>query len=204
MMQFAQDQIIPQQFWAAFAQEAASLREYVLSARLNAAYERLCQLLEQAHYPYICELSREGETASLIFTAESNASVAKVVDWFVGFAPLVPGWQIYNRRQAKSFESVELILKSIFDYNFSDSLFLYVALEDGFAVMMYSDSAQFLYDLERASAALRCLEHYLGEEFVIDYVRDATLDPLPSVHYRDEYFKPSAFRDAIFNEATQQ
>jgi hypothetical protein len=203
MIPFAKDHIIPQQFWATFAQEAASLRAEVLSSRLHTAYARLCQLLEQSQYPHICELSREGETAVLIFTAESNALVAEAVDWFVGFAPVLPGWRIYTRRQAKPFESVTLILKSIFGCDFSDSLFLYVALEDGFAVMMYSDSARNLADLERACAALRCLEHYLGEEFVITYVRDATLDPLPAVQYRDDYFKPTAFRGSIFSEVKQ-
>jgi hypothetical protein len=186
----------PGQFWAAFAVEAQSLRELVLTRRIRLAYERIGKLLNKAGYSRVYEVtSTADEQCVLIFTPESDPVLAAVVDSFVAAAPRIDGWLVYNRRQRRPVEDAIATVEQVYGVSLRD-LRLAVSPDDGgLAVTMHTGLADILGEPEKAGFIAFFLEHSLGEAFVMSKVRRMSIAPLPAPQGG---MSPQQFVDAIF------
>jgi hypothetical protein len=171
--------IHPQRFWASFQQEAEELRAKVFRRELLAAHQRIEQLLAAANYPHVHELTTNGTDGVLILTPEGDRSVASVVDWFVGFAPRIPGWVVHRRRQARPPDQAIGLTEKAFDVSLSDALFMDVECSDGMAVMVFSSASERLRCEQHQGLVAFLLQHLLGEETVMQFVAGGMLEPLP-------------------------
>jgi hypothetical protein len=164
-------EIVPAVFWEAFATESAHIREQLFTGELRPAYERVVHLLDQAGYTHAVELTVDDDDGCLIFTPESNAELARVVDDFVGAAPPVPGWKVFNRRQQKPWEDALTMAEDVWQVNASDARFVVEQADTGFNVTMLSDAAEFLAGAEAEGFVTFFLEHALGEQLCMERVR---------------------------------
>lgn len=165
------DEPQPEQFWRAFDLESHKLFDLVFSSNVLAAYQRIGELLSGANYPYVYEVTSDENNAILVFTPESDADLARIVDAFVRVAPPIPKWRVFNRRQRRPVEDAFAMLEKVYEVDASDAVFSICKATNGFDVTMHTDAAELLGDPEKEGFASFFLEHAIGEELAMRMVR---------------------------------
>lgn len=171
--------IDPQGFWSAFQREAAELRAKVFSRDIVSAHRRVQELLTAARYPYVHELTSMGDDAVLVLTPEGDRAIARIVDWFVSFAPSIPGWVVHRRRQPRPVDQAFRLTEIAFGVDVKDALFLDVECSDGLTVMMFTSASRYLHGDQQQGLVAFLLQHLLGEAVVIEFIAGGMLEPLP-------------------------
>jgi hypothetical protein len=171
--------IDPRWFWSAFQREAAELRDKVFSRDIVSAHSRIQELLTAARYPYVHELTSRGDDAVLVLTPEGDRATARIVDWFVSFAPPIPGWVVHRRRQPRPIDQAFRLTESAFGVDVRDALFLDVECSDGLTVMMFTSASRHLQGDQQQGLVAFLLQHLLGEEVVMASIAGGMLEPLP-------------------------
>jgi hypothetical protein len=171
--------IDPRGFWSAFQREAAALRAKVFSRDIVSAHLRVQELLTAARYPYVHELTSSGDDAVLVLTPEGDRAVARIVDWFVSFAPPIAGWVVHRRRQPRPIDQAFRLTESAFAVDVRDALFLDVECSDGLTVMVFTSASRHLQGDQQQGLVAFLLQHLLGEDVVMGFIAGGMLEPLP-------------------------
>ncbi len=168
----------PSDFWISFANESEWLYEQVFHDKLLDAYDKICELLESANCPFVCEVTCNDQEAILIFTPESDPEIAKEIDEFVNSAPVIPNWRLYTRRQRKPVDDVFEILKEIYGLDASDATFSAVKKGSKIDVVMHTEVASEMTTTEANGFVEMFLEHALGEQTSMSIVGNSSVDSL--------------------------
>jgi hypothetical protein len=186
----ARRQPIVQLFWEQFNSEKDTLRSQIFEGSVRAAYDRIGALLALAHYPHVHEITSDDNSAILIFTPESDPSVAEIVDWFVKAAPtaMLSGWKVFNRRQRKPLKDAFLLLEHVYEVDATDAVFSIEPTLNKFDIVMYTASAVILGEPEKEGFVSFFLEHALGEEIAMGLIGHRSVmpfDPKKECHPAD-------------------
>lgn len=168
----------PSDFWMSFANESELLYEQVFHDKLSLAYDRICELLESASCPYVCEVTCNDHEAILIFTPESDPEIAKEIDEFVYSAPVIPNWVLYTRRQRRPVDDVLEILKEIYRLDASDATFSAVKKGSLIDIVMHTKVASEMTASEAKGFVEMLLEHALGEQTSMSIIGKRSIDSL--------------------------
>ncbi len=166
----ALQQPIAIQFWELFHSEKDDLRSQIFAGSIREAYDRIGELLSQAHYPHVHEITCDDESAILIFTPESDPGIAVIVDAFVKAAPMLSGWKVFNRRQRKPIEDALVMLNDVYEVDATDAAFSIECTLNKFDVVMHTGVAAILGEAEKEGFVSFFLEHALGEEVAMSMI----------------------------------
>ena len=154
-------------FWEDFASNAHQWSDSLRLGQTRGVFQDINTLLEQHGFSFSFDLTSDECDGILAFTPEGDAEVAEQIDNLVAFAPDLPGWKVYGRRQRKALDDVYAIIRRLFLVDVANSKFQLARRTTQPDVVMFASTATKLTDEEQAALVSTFLDHAMGEELVM-------------------------------------
>jgi len=157
-------------FWRTFEEKAGHIRKLILSGKHREAFNMVEHLLADHGYDFSFDLTEQDGLTVMILSPEGDRSEAARIDSLIASKPPMPKWIVYGRRQRKPLEDVYAIIRHIYDLDVEDAKFVTEDAPGGLNIMMYSKAFVGLNDEESKGLVATCLDHALGEDFVMSQI----------------------------------
>ncbi len=154
-------------FWNEFAKRSGRLAVWYRNGSARKAFDEIDELMAANGHHFCFDIGHSDGNVGLFITPEGDPKLAAAIDSLVRSAPLIPGWNIFGRRQKKDPYDFRAILRHLYWLDPADCRF---KIEPGRPpqITLFVPEAQDITPQEQADFADVFLWHALGEGNVMD------------------------------------
>jgi hypothetical protein len=154
-------------FWTSFSSHAPAWSDMLKSGETQAVFDNIDSLLQRYELPFCFDLTMDGDRCCFILSPEGDSRIAERIDALVSTAPVIPGWELFSRRQRKPLKDAYAIVRHLYLVDVSNARFRLDKMEGDPFVEMYLPFATDLTHEEGQGLINTLLWHVLGEDTVM-------------------------------------